>query len=293
MTKAKLPAGGSFEPPPPNAPHETSQPLTPEALAAMAAKAAQNEQDLTPLEVMLKKAAASVAGAQSVNPHGVVTAPPHAAPGAPSGSASLAPTPGSAPGGAPGPADQAAPPDSGASLDKAGEPGSGAISPHALPALPPDATPEEIADPVVNARPARGQPKPIGDPGKVITGGWGPDLGASAPQYYALDGSEIKALAISLMEDLKKEMDRDLRFHLAMTYPQAFVRVSVEVAGATEGAAINDVAFTVQSRIVRLAVSAADTNETPADLLRDQTGLPKPFKHQVQTTTGPQFVDRE
>jgi hypothetical protein len=291
MTKAKLPAVGSFEPPPPNAPHETSQPLKPEALAAMAAKAAKaaaNEQDLTPLEVMLKKAAASVAGAQSVNPHGVVTAPPHAAPGAPSGSASLVHA---------GLADQAGPPSPDPSLDKAGPSGEGVssppLSPHALPALPPDATPEEIADPVVNARPARGQPKPIGDPGKVITGGWGPDLGASAPQYYALDGSEIKALAISLMEDLKKEMDRDLRFHLAMTYPQAFVRVTVEVAGATEGAAINDVAFTLASRIVRLAVSAADTQETPADLLRDQTGLPKPFKHQVQTTTGPQFVDRE
>lgn len=288
-----LPSTGTFTPPPPHAPQEVSQPLGPELIAQMQAKAEANEKELGPLKYALSKAVASAAAAEAhgiappgssgtAGAKGVVTAPPHAAPDAPAGSAQ----PLHAPAGsahlqnAPG-------------TTIATDPGSQAVSPSALPALPPDATPEEIADPVVNARPARGQPKPILDQGKTITGGWGPEAGGFAPQYYALDGTEIQALVATLFKEVALEMAKDLRFGIACVYPQALVRITVEIAGAHPGAAINDVAFSVGSRIAVYATHKMDDQETPADALRMDAGIPVPFKHTVKTPTGTFIVDKE
>jgi len=113
------------------------------------------------------------------------------------------------------------------------------------------------------------------------------------PQYYALDGTEVQALAHTLWKELAASMETDLRFHIAVCYPQALVRVSVEVTGSVPGAPINDVAFTTSSRILLLSAEAADTDTTPADALRDRAGVVKPFKHHVTTASGPQLVDRD
>lgn len=299
--KPKLPATGTFTPPPPGAPVETSKPLTPEYQAASLAAAQAHEKDLppAPLGPAMQKAMASAAAAQSLTKGPVQAAPPAMPPTAPSGSSLGGPVPpsegpavgGTAVAGAP----QTEVPAPSATPVPTPVPVPTGLSPHALPVLPPDATPEEIADPVVNARPARGQPKPVTDPGKQITGGWGPQAAGMgfAAQYYALDGSEIAALAATLMEDLKRQMAADLRFHLAMCYPQAAVKVTVEVAGSEPGAAINDVAFTIQSRIALFTATMMDTPDTPADALRDQAGLIKPFKRLVQTPTGNHIVDME
>jgi len=311
--KVNIPAQGTFEPPPPGAPVEVSQPLHPSALASMQAQAEANEKALAPLKFAIQKGVASAAAAEGLAvpggggvpiPTGPQTAPPSVAGSAPAGSApplhgSVSP-PGVPPSpvpekdpaatatGATGPAGTGTP---GGPPEAALQGGDPSVAPSALPPLPPDATPEEIADPVVNARPGKGY-RPIQDPGKVITGGWG--LDASFPaQYYALDGSEIRAIALRLWEDVKVKMEQDLRFHLAACYPQALVRVSVEVAGATAGAAVNDVAFTLASKIVVLEASLADTPDTPADALRVDTGLPRPYKHAVKTPTGTYIVDQD
>lgn len=264
-----LPAEGTFTPPPPHAPQETSKPLEPGLIADMQAKAHENEKELAPLKFAIQKAVASAAAAENAGilPPGVVTAPPHAAPDAPAGSEGLSPQ----------------------QLQNLKD----GVSPSALPILPPDATPEEIADPIVNARPARGQPKVILDQGKTITGGWGPEAGGFAPQYYALDGTEVQAIVKRLFAELETLMTQDLRFGIAAVYPQALIRVTIDIAGCEPGAAINDVAFSTHSRIVAYQLAKMDDQETPADALRVEADLSLPHKHTVRTPTGTHIVDRE
>jgi hypothetical protein len=223
--------------------------------------AAEHEKELQPLEVLIQKGLAAAAGATGVVPVGVVTAPPAAAPDAPAGSAHLNPVPG------------VTPPDGTAPLGQLTE----------------QVGPKQPAASNTDS-PSRGVPKPILDPGKQITGGWG--HGAVGPaQYFALDGSELRTLIQTLWRDIEDRMSKDLRFMMAICYPRVMARVTVEVCGATPDAAINDVAFTLESRILDLMAMAVDDHETPADALRDQAGLTKPFKHLVQTSTGTIMVD--
>lgn len=268
-TPAKPSAGpvtGVFAEPPAHAPHETTQPLDSHAVQEMLAKAAANEKELQPLKFAIDKAVAAAAGAPVVPPSGVVTAPPAAAPDAPAGSAHLASSPASGPVGAPTLPDGTAPL---GELTKVHQPAASNTD-----------------------SPSRGVPKPQLDPGKVITGGWGHGA-MGQPQYFALDGSELRVLILTLWKDIEDRMSKDLRFMMACCYPRVMARITVDVCGATPDAAINDVAFQLETRIVEFVTQAMDDNETPADALRDQAGLEKPFKHLVQTNMGNVVVDKD
>ena len=246
---------GMFAPPPAHAPHETTQPLQPEALQTMAEKASQHERELAPLKHALGKAVASAAGAPDhpLGDHTVVTAPPQAAGSAPAGSAHL----------------QDQPPLG--------------THPPIIPAAPAASDTDT---------PTRGIPKPILDPGKQITGGWG-GAGGFEPQYYALDGTELRALVLSIWKELAGQLDIDLRFGIACTYPQVAARVTIEITGAHASAQVNDVAFTVDSRVLLLTGEKVDDQSTPADALRVEAGLERPFKRTIKTATGTFIVDRD
>jgi hypothetical protein len=247
-----------FAPPPPGAPHETTQPLAPETILTQAAKANLNEKELAPLKFALGKAIASAAGAPDhpLGDHTVVTAPPSVAGNAPAGSAHLQPQPPLA----------SHPP----------------INP-VIPAAPAASDTDT---------PTRGIPKPILDPGKQITGGWG-EAGGFEPQYYALDGTELRALVLSIWKELAGQLEIDLRFGIACTYPQVAAKVTIEITGAHASAQVNDVAFTVESRVLLLAGEKVDDQSTPADALRVEVGLERPFKRQIKTATGTFIVDRD
>jgi hypothetical protein len=74
--------------------------------------------------------------------------------------------------------------------------------------------------------PARGIPKPVADPGKQVTGGFG-DVGEA--EYFPLDGLELKAVVESLMDAVHARIQDDLRFSIAITYARVTARVVVEI----------------------------------------------------------------
>lgn len=174
--------------------------------------------------------------------------------------------------------------------------------PHTAPDAPAGSEALHGAEPIVPVNPqpaasdtdtpARGIPKPITDPGKKITGGWGDDGGFEA-QYYALDGTELRALILSIMKELSTEMEKDLRFGIACCYPRVAARVTIEIGGAAPDASVNDIAFDLESRVLFLSGQKVDDNSTPADQLRIDAGVERPYKRTVKTPTGTYIVDRE
>jgi hypothetical protein len=76
--------------------------------------------------------------------------------------------------------------------------------------------------------PSRGQPRIPVAAGKAITGGFGDQ---AALEYFALTGKELLYLVQTLMDDLNARLVNDLRFSEALTYPQVSARVVVEVTG--------------------------------------------------------------
>lgn len=156
--------------------------------------------------------------------------------------------------------------------------------------------------------PSRGIPREIADPGKRITGGFGHPAEA---QYFPLDGSELKQLIIGLMGNIADRLQNDLRFHLAITYPRVRARVVVEVEAYAQGEfdpiekifvhdktplevareVADQVAFVIVEQRREMAVDGSAEN--PPDRIREELGLERPFKRQVDTPGGKMFVDRE
>jgi hypothetical protein len=150
--------------------------------------------------------------------------------------------------------------------------------------------------------PSRGVPQPISDPGKVITGGWGPALEA---QYFPLDGSELRELVRMLLDKLNERIQNDMRFHPAITYPRVKATLQLVIEGfraEEQGFEIQyvaahdktklevakqlaqEVVFVVQE--MRREVTEDGTAENPPDRVRDELELPKPHKHQVEGPGG-------
>lgn len=172
---------------------------------------------------------------------------------------------------------------------------------------------ERVANPMPAASdgdsPSRGVPRPIGDPGKQITGGFG-DAGAA--QYFPIDGEELRQVSLHLLGDVVRRIENDLRFSMAITYPRVRVKVQLIVEGYAESAAFTidkegvphdktpvDVAlahgavpveFTVGA--VRQEFSEDGVSEYPPDRMRDELGLQKPHKQSVGTSAGRMIVDR-
>ncbi len=137
--------------------------------------------------------------------------------------------------------------------------------------------------------PSRGVPRPIADPNKQITGGWGQGGGT---QYYALDGTEVQKVVVDLMANLRAQMAMDLRFGIAAVYPQIRIRVQILVDGSGPDAPINEGKFDLgQHRILTLEALAQDDQDTPADALRDDAGIQKPMKQIVQAGAARILVD--
>lgn len=154
--------------------------------------------------------------------------------------------------------------------------------------------------------PSRGVPRPIEDPYRAITGGFGNQLQA---QYNPLNGLELKELIRSLMDQLNGELDQDLRLHISACYPRLNVQLSVRVSGYFEDASFTiakkaahektpeDVAqqvgqpidFTIDAG--RREFDAEGNAEAPPDYVRDELGLPKPQKQWVGTGPNRQVVD--
>lgn len=156
--------------------------------------------------------------------------------------------------------------------------------------------------------PSRGMPKPVNDPGKQITGGFG-DVGEA--QYFPLDGLELKALVNHQLERLSNQLDHDLRFGIAAVYPRVNVRVVLEV-----DCYVTDQSFEIPKMMIphertplEVAREMADhvvfcvleehvemlpdgESVTPPNALRHELGLEVPAKRAVQTPGGRMLVDR-
>lgn len=156
--------------------------------------------------------------------------------------------------------------------------------------------------------PSRGIPRPISDPNKQITGGFG-DAGDA--QYYPLDGAELLQVVWGLMDGLAQRLVNDLRFSVAATYPRVAVRVQVVVEGYTVDVPIviekvalpwdktpievaeklgEEVVFVVRER--RREFASDGTVETPPNAMRAEVGAEIPRKQYVGTGNNRSVVDR-
>lgn len=154
--------------------------------------------------------------------------------------------------------------------------------------------------------PSRGMPTAIADPGKRITGGFGPAMDA---QYFPIDGAELKELVLAQFDALAARIQNDLRFHLAVTYPRIRCRVAVEVEAYAQefGPAIevikevgktplevakryaDQVAFVLVEQRQEFAEDGA--SEHPPNFIREELKLPIPHKRQIEVPGGRMFVD--
>ena len=155
--------------------------------------------------------------------------------------------------------------------------------------------------------PSRGQPAPIVDPGKRITGGFGDAVDA---QYFPLDGSELLTLVKALMISLMDQLDHDLRFTLATCYPRVAARVNVEISCFATDQSFqvvrvlpphektpieiarqyaDEVIFIVTAE--RVEMDAAGQSISPPNATRLELGLTVPAKTTIQTPGGRMVVD--
>lgn len=156
--------------------------------------------------------------------------------------------------------------------------------------------------------PSRGIPREIDDPGKRITGGFGV---SGPPQYYPLDGAELRVACEDLLEKVHARIQNDLRFHPAMTYPRvrATLTLAIEAYGQEEPHEIKTefdhaktpVAVALDAGAVHSTFEVAETiqefdkdgnPEDPPDRVRDALGLEKPRKQFVEMAGGRVLVDR-
>ena len=143
--------------------------------------------------------------------------------------------------------------------------------------------------------PSRGVPRPIGDLGKQITGGFG----AQPNEYFPLTGVEVKTVIEQLLDELHAQLQNDLRFHIATCYPRLSAKLSLIVTCAVQDAPVQiEKVFTHDQTPLAVAESLADTAcfviskarsevaadgspQTPADALRQELDLPVPRKRQL------------
>jgi len=142
--------------------------------------------------------------------------------------------------------------------------------------------------------PSRGIPQPVGDPGKQITGGWGPQ--GSGSEYFALDGSELKAIVLALAARLQQALDGDLRFGLSVVYPQVKVSLSLTVDGRSpEGRDLdlpgNEKIDLNWSRILALRAEVEDNEDSPAGKIRDDFQIRGPQKQVIRAGAARLLVD--
>lgn len=154
--------------------------------------------------------------------------------------------------------------------------------------------------------PSRGIPRPIDDPGKIITGGFG---SAGEAQYYPINGDELRDLTRVLLDKLNTRIENDIRFSMALTYKRLDVVLKLEVrAYPDDGFDVKYVTAPKDQSPEALADDLAneavfvvketfrefdrDGNpENPPDRMREIAGLPVPRKQMVQAGAIKQLVD--
>lgn len=296
--------------PPEHAPREVTQPLTDTAIAQQLERAAANEQALKPLEFQPSHAHAAHTGAP--------TRPPVTTPGVSAVDAlqagvrrirqvfrdRQATPPAEGSGIVLTDAEQVMAAQTGPEAPTISEISAGAVDP-----------PKDGLSPVLphmkaasdTDSPSRGVPRAVDDPGKRITGGFGDPAEA---QYFPLDGSELRELVYSLMDQIHARLQDDLRFTLAVTYPRVSARVEVIIEGwpVDQGFTIpavmpphdktpveiareraDEIVFVV--RAARVEMTQDGESVTPPNAVRQELGLTVPRKQAIQTPTGRQLVD--
>jgi len=162
--------------------------------------------------------------------------------------------------------------------------------------------------------PSRGIPTSSADPGKQITGGFG-DAGDA--QYFPLDGSELRELVRGLMSVIDRQLDDDLRFSMAVTYPRVAAKVVIEIQAYAAGdvGGKYDPSFEIvrvmvphEKTPIAVARERADeivfcviadrtemtpdgTSMSPPNAIRAELGLLIPRKQAIQTPQGRLIVD--
>jgi hypothetical protein len=276
--------------PPPDAPIETAQPLTPEFLAEQRARAAENERTLPPF-----------------NPKGTGRPVPAAAAAPPA-----QPQP---------PAVQIVDPLANDFFDPlpSSDEGMAAEATHDEP-LPPLTADERARMPAASNTdtPAKGllpnlTPPEQPDKFEGISRGGFTDVGDA--QYFPLTGDELHELCLALCDTLVAQIKNDLRFSIALTYPRVRARLRLEVEGAVDdrdggfviekvhipksgagGSTPLDVARQRATEVVfvvqagRQEFSEDGDVDTPPDQIREELGLARPRKQIIQTQGGGQAM---
>jgi len=155
--------------------------------------------------------------------------------------------------------------------------------------------------------PSRGLPTAVADPGKQITGGFG-DAGQA--QYFPLDGSELRELIKAELDTIAGQLDDDLRFSMALTYPRVRARVIVEVEAYVSEQSFQivrvppphtrtpleiareraeEVCFVVL--VERIEMLPDGQSVSPPNAIREELGLVVPHKHAIMTPSGRLIVD--
>lgn len=129
-------------------------------------------------------------------------------------------------------------------------------------------------------------------------------FGEGPAEYYPLDGREVRILVEKLLEEVRAQIQNDLRFHLAVTYPRLTATVTVRVEGEADDAGVTvekrmahertarDVAEAHADSVVfvirrqRREVDEAGESETPPDALRDELGMARPAKRRLGGVLG-------
>lgn len=282
MTRRADVTGMAGAVPPPHAPRQVSQPLSPDVIESQLAAARANERPLPPFD------------------------PPRRSP-------NTAPTLTDAP-----PSIQSLVDDVFGEVSSAApaiiltdaEP----IPVAAAPAMPtmPYVPPVPVDEPYRPAAsntdtPSRGIPRMVDDPGKIITGGFGEALDA---QYFGLDGTEVRELVFSKMDLIADRLKNDIRFSIAAVYPRITVRVKIEVeaygldvplsiqqeivhaktpieVALAKGAERRD--FTVTEEVGEM--TADGQHDKAPNEIRQELDLPIPRKQSVESGAGRLIVD--
>lgn len=316
-------AGKIGTPPPPGAPVEKTQPLTAEALQAQLAAASRNEKTLAPLNFAktaqippvsaMKKDDLPVAAPARPDPS--ATAAFHVEQGA-DGLVS-APETGVAASTAPSVAEAegiGATTAPSAPVELVGDAANSALSEAfqrlqaARKAETATAAPDEPYRPAASDTdsPSRGVPRPVLDPGKQPTGGFG---AVGEAQYFPMDGSELKLVVEGLLGTIAHRIQNDLRFSPAICYPRVRVRAEVIV----ESYAVDpwivpvvakehdrtpvDVAREYGHEVVFVLVEQRQEFtkdgeiESPANAIRMEIGVTPPRKQMVEVPGGRMMVD--
>lgn len=129
-------------------------------------------------------------------------------------------------------------------------------------------------------------------------------FGEGPAEYYPLDGREVKALVESLMDEVHAQMQNDLRFHLAVTYPRVRATVTVRIEGEADDAGVTIEKVKAHDRTAREVAEAhgdsvvfvitrarqefdaAGEVDAPPDAMREALGLPVPHKRRVPGPAG-------